>query len=191
MVVSRGASDESLPMARKPMSILHQNSEDDSDEPSTQHELAYSIVWSPLPPITWILPFIGHTGIANSQGTASDFQGPYYVGTDGRMAFGPATRTLRISPPPENWDEAIESANRVYNNRMHNLFCDNCHSHVACALNEAQCSHFGISRWNMVNLCWMIFTRGKFRSIRAVLVQFGPFLVVAVVTIWLTWGRSR
>ena len=26
------------------------------------------IVWSPLPPITWILPFIGHTGICTEDG---------------------------------------------------------------------------------------------------------------------------
>lgn len=28
----------------------------------------YCIVWSPLPVITWFLPFIGHTGIGNSEG---------------------------------------------------------------------------------------------------------------------------
>jgi hypothetical protein len=28
----------------------------------------YCIVWSPLPPITWVLPFIGHMGIADSRG---------------------------------------------------------------------------------------------------------------------------
>jgi hypothetical protein len=59
-------------------------------------DLSFCIVWSPLPPITWIVPFIGHTGIANSRGIASDFQGPYFVGTQGRMAFGPPTRALKI-----------------------------------------------------------------------------------------------
>ena len=49
------------------------------------HPLAFTILWSPLPPITCILPFIGHMGIANSRGIASDFQGPYSVGDRGRM----------------------------------------------------------------------------------------------------------
>jgi hypothetical protein len=26
------------------------------------------IVWTPLPPLTWILPFIGHMGIADTRG---------------------------------------------------------------------------------------------------------------------------
>lgn len=33
----------------------------------------YCILWSPLPPITWILPFIGHTGIADANGVIHDF----------------------------------------------------------------------------------------------------------------------
>jgi hypothetical protein len=33
----------------------------------------YSIIWGPLPCITWILPFIGHLGIADSQGRVHDF----------------------------------------------------------------------------------------------------------------------
>ena len=61
------------------------------------NDLAYSILWSPLPLITWICPVIGHLGIADSNGIASDFQGPYYVGDRGRMAFGAPTRALRIA----------------------------------------------------------------------------------------------
>ena len=60
------------------------------------HPFAFTILWSPLPTITWILPFIGHMGIATSRGIACDFQGPYSVGDRGRMAFGRPTRSLRF-----------------------------------------------------------------------------------------------
>lgn len=30
--------------------------------------IAFCILWSPLPVITWIFPFIGHMGVADSQG---------------------------------------------------------------------------------------------------------------------------
>jgi len=49
------------------------------------HPLSFTILWSPLPPITWLIPFIGHMGIASSRGVANDFQGPYTVGDRGRM----------------------------------------------------------------------------------------------------------
>jgi len=59
--------------------------------------LKFTVVWTPLPPITWILPFIGHTGIADSRGVVNDFQGPYYVGDRGKMAFGNPTRALNMT----------------------------------------------------------------------------------------------
>ena len=64
------------------------NSYEPSTMPPTTADnspLSFTILWSPLPPITWILPFIGHMGIATSRGVACDFQGPYAVGERGRM----------------------------------------------------------------------------------------------------------
>lgn len=37
------------------------------------------IVWTPLPLITWFIPFIGHMGICTSAGIIRDFAGPYFV----------------------------------------------------------------------------------------------------------------
>ena len=39
----------------------------------------YSIVWQPFPVLGWILPCIGHMGIADSSGVIYDFQGPYTI----------------------------------------------------------------------------------------------------------------
>lgn len=47
----------------------------------------FCIVWTPLPLISWLLPFIGHTGIAMSNGVIHDFAGPYYISVDD-LAFG-------------------------------------------------------------------------------------------------------
>ncbi|KAL7572262.1 hypothetical protein ACA910_011790 [Epithemia clementina (nom. ined.)] len=145
----------------------HKKKEDDNDP------LAFCVVWSPLPPITWLIPVIGHLGICNSQGVASDFRGPYFVGDDGQMAFGAPTRAVYFGPSTITstnsealeegdssstaheheammtmttndhannyarlWDRSIQEANEVYRGRMHNICCDNCHSHVANALNR-------------------------------------------------------
>lgn len=152
---------------------------------ATAADISYCIVWSPLPPITWIIPFIGHTGIADSNGIVSDFQGPYSVGDQGQMAFGAPTRALRISVRgadevtscSSHWDEAIQEANRVYRGRTHNLFCDNCHSHVAYALNSMGVKDYGIEKWDMVKIALLIFFRGRFLSWAAVMQTFGPFCI--------------
>ena len=67
----------------------------------------YCITWSPLPLITWIFPFIGHTGIADSRGITYDFQGPYMIGEE-YMAFGNPTRYLQLKPSKaklQDWDQ--------------------------------------------------------------------------------------
>lgn len=145
--------------------------------------LSYTIVWSPLPPITWLIPFIGHVGICDSAGVASDFRGPYYVGDDGRMAFGPPTRYLKIdieacSTSPDQWNASIQEANEVYRGRMHNICCDNCHSHVAYALNKMHVSAYGIQKWDMVKITAIMFFCGSFLSWTAVVQQFLPFTIV-------------
>lgn len=153
---------------------------------SSKNDLSYTILWSPLHPITWLIPFIGHVGIADSHGVASDFRGPYFVGDDGRMAFGAPTRALKIDVGnlpggSERWDEAIQEANAVYRERMHNICCDNCHSHVANALNRMPLKPPLGGTWNMVIICFDIFFRGKFLSWQGFVAQFGPFLVLMLI----------
>ena len=81
----------------------------------------------------------------------------------------------------ERWDEAVQEANQVYRGRMHNLCCDNCHSHVACALNRMPIKAYGISKWDMVKLCFLVFFRARFLSVGGIVSQFGPFVVLLLV----------
>jgi hypothetical protein len=158
---------------------------------ASSEDLSFTILWSPLPPITWLVPFIGHVGIANSRGIASDFQGPYFVGDTGRMAFGPPTRALKIDigdlpGGAQQWDDAIEEANQVYRGRMHNICCDNCHSHVSNALNRMGVTAYGIKKWDMIKLCFLMFFRARFLSFLGLLSQFGPFLILVLVIVLTT-----
>lgn len=155
---------------------------------SIKPDFSFCIVWSPLWPITLFLPFIGHTGIADSRGVANDFQGSYYVGTDGRMAFGPPTRYLKMDVDllpggAGRWDEAIREANQVYNGRIHNICCDNCHSHVASALNRMPLEAYGIRKWDMVKLAILIFFKAPFVSVGAFLCTFLPFAIFLLVVL--------
>jgi hypothetical protein len=42
------------------------------------HRFPFCIVWSPIPIITWFLPFIGHLGLADSKGGLLSAQGAYH-----------------------------------------------------------------------------------------------------------------
>lgn len=55
----------------------------------------FAIVWTPIHPITWLLPFVGHMGICDSRGVILDFTGG--IGCD-CFAFGSPTRYLVLNP---------------------------------------------------------------------------------------------
>ena len=96
------------------------------------------ITWTPIPVISWIFPFIGHTGIADSRGVIHDFAGPYYISQD-KFAFGETHKYVKLANleehAPLEYDDAINKANEDFKKLMHNLICNNCHLHVARALN--------------------------------------------------------
>ena len=98
----------------------------------------FCIVWTPLPGISWLLPFIGHTGICDSRGIIYDFSGPYSITVDD-FAFGDTHKYVPLQIEEADiprFHEALKKANQTYCKRMHNICCDNCHSHVANALNH-------------------------------------------------------
>ncbi|XP_037915901.1 transmembrane protein 222 [Hermetia illucens] len=147
------------------------------------HKYPHCIVWTPIPVLTWFFPFIGHMGIAMSNGVIRDFAGPYFVSEDD-MAFGNPTRYLILDPYRvegglTEWDESVSKASVVYGTRMHNLFCDNCHSHVAMALNTMQ--YRGKTNWNMVVLAFWMFLFGRYVGFCGLLKTWIPFLVVVAI----------
>jgi hypothetical protein len=46
---------------------------------SSRVRYPHCIVWTPIPLLTWLFPFVGHMGIARTDGVIRDFAGPYYV----------------------------------------------------------------------------------------------------------------
>ena len=54
------------------------NSMSQAVQPEKDH-FPLCIVWMPLPVLTWLIPFIGHVGIATSGGTIHDFVGSHYI----------------------------------------------------------------------------------------------------------------
>ena len=122
------------------------------------------ITWTQLPLISWIIPCIGHTGICKSDGVISDFAGPYYVSEDD-FAFGSTIKYVQLEIPDDElarWNDCVEKANKCYRKRMHNICCDNCHSHCARALNYYK--YLGKEDWTMISIWWMLITQGRYVS---------------------------
>lgn len=82
------------------------------------------------------------------------------------------------------WDRAIYEASEEYKTRMHNLCCDNCHSHVAYALNLMR--YEGSSSWNMVWLALGMVLHGRYVSFAGFIKTWLPFLIIVSIILIFT-----
>ncbi|EYU29319.1 hypothetical protein ABFS82_05G135600 [Erythranthe guttata] len=157
------------------------------------------VVWTPLPIVSWLAPFIGHVGICREDGTILDFSGSNLVNVDD-FAFGSVARYLQLDRnkccfPPNlvghkckqryahaeygtaiTWDDAVQSSTRHFEHKSYNLFTCNCHSFVANCLNRL--CYEGSMNWNMVNVAALILFKGNWVDAFSVLRSFLPFFVM-------------
>eukprot|EP00808_Paulinella_micropora_P014165 g60578.t1 len=153
----------------------------------------FSIVWGPLPGMTCCCPCVGHMGICDSRGRVHDFAGPYFVGLDSFMTpvaiYAPVDQSMIITQDgrsvEQTWDDAIESADKEYRGKMHNLCCENCHHHTAKALNNMGIKSSLLRAW------FYVCRYGKYKSWSAVAMIWLPFLVVvALIAGFSVWTKN-
>eukprot|EP00897_Mesotaenium_endlicherianum_P010365 jgi/Mesen1/9357/ME000061S08806 len=166
----------------------------------------YCLVWTPLPVVAWLVPFIGHLGICREDGVILDYAGSYFINVD-NFTFGSTARYIRLNPeeccfPPNlashtckagfshvevgtalSWDDALKSTMRHFQNHVYNIFTCNCHSFVASCLNTM--AYKGHCHWNIVDLAVMMISSGSWVSSRSVMSAFLPFLVVVALGVGL------
>ncbi|XVF62127.1 hypothetical protein PTKIN_Ptkin08bG0192200 [Pterospermum kingtungense] len=141
------------------------------------------IVWTPLPVLSWLIPFIGHTGICREDGVILDFAGPNFVCVD-NFAFGAVARYVQINKDEHDdtrretltWDDALRKSTQEFQHRSYSLFTCNCHSFVANNLNRLG---FRSGGWNVVNLAVLLCLKGRWVSKTAFVRSLLPFVIVS------------
>jgi hypothetical protein len=144
----------------------------------------FCIVWTPIPILTYIIPSIGHTGIATSSGVIHDFAGSFFVSVD-NFAFGKPTKYVQLDLSEQEkyeFDRAVEKGDNKYNMEEHNLCVNNCHSHVAYVLNQIK--YKGKTNYTMVNIWWLLITKGKYISVCSFIKTYIGFLIFMFI-VWI------
>mmetsp|Transcript_37567 Transcript_37567/g.120511 ORF Transcript_37567/g.120511 Transcript_37567/m.120511 type:complete len:168 (+) Transcript_37567:92-595(+) len=143
-----------------------------------------ALVWTPIPVISWVLPFVGHMGITDSAGQLHDWHGACApsAAPPEEMLFGQPARYLELAGGArrDDWDRAIERADEEFGEKCHcMLFGDDCHSHVARALNIVR--YMGCAFHNKVALALAVFFLGKHVSLAdALRVWLPPTILLSI-----------
>ncbi|KAL3746861.1 hypothetical protein ACJRO7_015757 [Eucalyptus globulus] len=165
----------------------------------TKDKFPCCLVWTPLPVVSWLAPFIGHVGICREDGVLLDFSGSNLVNVDS-FAFGAVARYIQLDRKqccfPANlaehtcmygfkhreygaaitWDDALRLSTRHFEHKTYNLFTCNCHSFAANCLNRL--CYGGSMEWNMINVATLVLFKGQWVSVMSITRAFLPFMSV-------------
>lgn len=141
----------------------------------------FSMVWTPLPVITWFIPIIGHTGMADSKGMIHDFSDVAGVSVD-NFSYGYPTKYYKFQSRyiggngAGSWDHAIHDASDEYQRTRYKILSRNCHQYIACVLNKV--NYANRSDWSQWEVWWMITYESEYVDSRSFLRQWIPFGLV-------------
>ena len=120
-----------------------------------------------------------------SDGVIHDFAGPYTITIDD-LAFGETHKFVPLAIDDSlKYDQSVLKADKVYEGMMHNICCNNCHSHVARAMNKYQ--YRGRSDYTMIDVWWLTVSQSHYVSWGHVLKAYlGFFIIMSLFSlIWL------
>ena len=150
----------------------------------SKNRYPYCIVWTPIPFLTYIIPFIGQTGIANSKGIIHDYSASFFVNIDD-FSFGKPTKYLQLDLNEKekiDYDKAIEKGDLKFRTLIYNFFRNNSHMYVAYILNQIK--YKGKSDFNMIYIWWILIWRGKYISFLAFIKTYiGFFIFLLIIAI--------
>lgn len=90
----------------------------------------HHLIWTTIPIISWIIPFIGHMGITDSKGNIYDFSGNYIIQKN-NFAFGDPILVYQLSStythPEYSLDDRIILTSSKYIQKQHSFVTNNCH----------------------------------------------------------------
>lgn len=160
-------------------------------------------MWTPIHPLTWLVPYVGHVGLAGRDGIVYDFAGRH-VGRDA-MAFGWPARYLPLEPTVSNdWEADVGRAAEAFERVEYNLLTWNCHSFLASFLNDvayappSRPGSFRVLRcWTVAGVGLRIFVHGCYVHGKGGLMQqWGGSALVSWCVVWIgawhgTWAPAR
>jgi len=131
---------------------------------SSKNRFPFCIVWSPIPIVTWLAPFVGHVGLCDAEGRVVDFTGTIRRDC---MAFGWPARYFVVGPAiGVDWEVHLQQLTRRFKRTPYNFLTWNCHSFIASFLNEIAFRRDPLARayggWTVAALGLRLFFGGSY-----------------------------
>ncbi|KAL4473876.1 hypothetical protein ABPG74_022740 [Tetrahymena malaccensis] len=124
----------------------------------------FCIVWSAIPFISFLIPWIGHAAICCSKGIIHDFNKDFKVYID-VVPYGSPLKYYKLDTTniqQDTYDAMIKQLDQLFLKKRFGFFSNNSHKYVADALNILQ--YKGKINWNKFDIFILGITKAKYTS---------------------------
>ncbi|KAL7671142.1 hypothetical protein ACOME3_006050 [Neoechinorhynchus agilis] len=147
-----------------------------------QRRYPFSIVYTPIPILSWLIPHCGHVGVGDSCGIIYDFVGSKTINVDD-MAFGSPTLYYKLESNgdfAEKWDSSIKKSMDKFKTKNHYIIFSNCYSFVSDILRN---SGFGFWTYNPVCFVMRMFSGRRYVGFKGYLKTWAPVILIGLTIV--------
>lgn len=116
----------------------HLNENNDDPAQNILDNISCSLVWTSIPVLSYVFPFVGHVGITDSVGRIHDFGSSNYVSID-QMAYGNPDKIIHFEITQDEftrWNKSIHTVSKKFSKKTYSLCGTNGYSFCASVLNK-------------------------------------------------------
>ena len=151
---------------------------------SNNSKYKYCIIWSHIPLITFLMPFVGHSSIVNSYGFIHDFQSSYFIQIYNEEENGFCKIVyLNLNDSQKLiWDNIIEQIDKVYQKKSFSFCGNNSFKYISNILSIIE--YKNKKNYTQYDIFWLIIKEGKFISKCQIFkTYFGWILIFSIIII--------
>ena len=151
---------------------------------SNNSKYKYCIIWSHIPLITFLMPFVGHSSIVNSYGFIHDFQSSYFIQIYNEEENGFCKIVyLNLNDSQKLiWDNIIEQIDKVYQKKSFSFCGNNSFKYISDILSIIE--YKSKKNYSQYDIFWLIIKEGKFISKCQIFkTYFGWILIFSIIII--------
>ena len=143
----------------------------------------YCIIWSHIPLITFLIPFIGHSSIVNSYGFIHDFDSSYFIKiyNEEENGFSKIVYLNLDDSQKKIWDNVIENMDKYYKKKSFSFCGYNSFKYISNILSNIE--YKGKKNYTKFDIFWLIVREGKFISKCEIFKTYFGWIIIFIIIV--------
>lgn len=143
-----------------------------------KYKKPYTLLWSSIPFISTIFPFLGHISVCSSNGTIHDYFSSKYISID-QLNYGSPAKIINLQlneGEMNEWDKAIRKADKKFKRKNFSFCGNNSLKYAGYILNSV--NYMGKKKHSKCDIIKLSINKGKYISKCAIVKTYIGFVLI-------------